>query len=221
MKNSDINIDKADYQFKLAMNALVVMCIILPFLQIFFGEFKWSSFFSSLSIASSMTIATIFFKKTMIKEGYKVKMNSFIYLVALIPVVTVGTIVSSYYYQPIKMILDVFPIYMMMPLFVYMACIFKCIFKSLETLCSKGSIIAALDLEKKDYTIVMNFSDNVFYELFGNMKVFIGDDKIADSTVSVNKISNATTTKKVSELTDTPKNELTVDHFTIAEMETI
>lgn len=221
MKNSDINIDKADYQFKLAMNALVVMCIILPFLQIFFGEFKWSSFFSSLSIASSMTIATLFFKKTMIKEGYKVKMNSFIYLVALIPVVTVGTIVSSYYYQPIKMILDVFPIYMMMPLFVYMACIFKCIFKSLETLCSKGSIIAALDLEKKDYTIVMNFSDNVFYELFGNMKVFIGDDKIADSTVSVNKISNATTTKKVSELTDTPKNELTVDHFTIAEMETI
>ena len=221
MKNSDINIDKADYQFKLAMNALVVMCIILPFLQIFFGEFKWSSFFSSLSIASSMTIATLFFKKTMIKEGYKVKMNSFIYLVALIPVVTVGTIVSSYYYQPIKMILDVFPIYMMMPLFVYMACIFKCIFKSLETLCSKGSIIAALDLEKKDYTIVMNFSDNVFYELFGNMKVFIGADKIADSTVSVNKISNATTTKKVSELTDTPKNELTVDHFTIAEMETI
>lgn len=221
MKNSDINIDKADYQFKLAMNALVVMCIILPFLQIFFGEFKWSSFFSSLSIASSMTIATLFFKKTMIKEGYKVKMNSFIYLVALIPVVTVGTIVSSYYYQPIKMILDVFPIYMMMPLFVYMACIFKCIFKSLETLCSKGSIIAALDLEKKDYTIVMNFSDNAFYELFGNMKVFIGDDKIADSTVSVNKISNATTTKKVSELTDTPKNELTVDHFTIAEMETI
>lgn len=221
MKNSDINIDKADYQFKLAMNALVVMCIILPFLQIFFGEFKWSSFFSSLSIASSMTIATLFFKKTMIKEGYKVKMNSFIYLVALIPVVTVGTIVSSYYYQPIKIILDVFPIYMMMPLFVYMVCIFKCIFKSLETLCSKGSIIAALDLEKKDYTIVMNFSDNAFYELFGNMKVFIGDDKIADSTVSVNKISNATTTKKVSELTDTPKNELTVDHFTIAEMETI
>lgn len=221
MKNSDINIDKADHQFKLAMTALVVMCIVLPFIQIFFGEFKWSNFFSSLSIASSMTIATIFFKKTMIKEGYKVKMNSFIYLVSLIPIVTVGTIVSSYYYQPMKTILDVFPIYMMMPLIVYMACIFKCIYKSLESLCSKGSIISALELEKKDYTIVMNFSDNVFYELFGNMKVFIGTDKIADSTVSVDKISNDLYIEKVSELTETPKNELTVDHFAVADMITI
>lgn len=221
MKNSDINIDKADHQFKLAMTALVFMCIVLPFIQIFFGEFKWSNFFSSLSIASSMTIATVFFKRTMINEGYKVKMNSFIYLVALIPIVTVGTIVSSYYYTPIKMMLDVFPVYMMMPLIVYMACIFKCIYKTLESLCSKGSIIQALDLEKKDYTVVMNFSDNVFYEVFGNMKVFIGMDTVADSTVSVSNISNATKTTKVSELTETPRSELTVDHFTIADMENI
>lgn len=221
MKTTDINIDKADHQFKLAMNALVVMCVVLPFLQIFFGEFKWSSFFSSISIASSMTVATIFFKKTMIREGYKVKMNSFIYLVALIPIVTVGTIVSSYYYEPMKMILDVFPVYMMMPLIVYMACIFKCIYKSLESLCSKGSIIAALDLEKKDYTIVMNFSDNNFYEVFGNMKVVIGADKVAESTVSVDSISNVRKTEKVSEITETPRNELTVDHFTIADMANI
>lgn len=221
MNATDMNIDKADHHFKLAMNALVVMCIVLPFLQIFFGEFKWSNFFSSLSIASSMTIATVFFKKTMIKEGYKVKMNSFIYLVALIPIVTIGTIVSSYYYAPVKMMLDVFPVYMMMPLVVYMACIFKCIYKTLESLCSKGSIIQALDLEKKDYTVVMNFSDNIFYEVFGNMKVFIGMDKVADSTVSVDSISNTSTAEKVSELTETPRSELTVDHFTIADMEAI
>lgn len=221
MNNSEIKIDKADHHFKLAMNAMIVMCIVLPFIQIFFGEFRWSSFFSSLSIASSMTITTIFFKKTMIREGYKVKMNSFIYLVALIPIVTIGTIVSSYYYEPMKMILNVFPVYMMMPLVIYMVCIFKCIFKTLESHCCKGSIIEALDLEKKDYTVVMNFSDNVFYEIFGNMKVFIGADKVADSTVSVDKISNYIYTEEVSALTQTPKNELTVDHFTIADMNTI
>lgn len=221
MNNSDIKIDKADYHFKLAMNGMIVMCIVLPFIQIFFGEFKWSSFFSSVSISASMAITTIFFKKTMIREGYKVKMNSFIYLVALIPIVTIGTIISSYYYEPMKMILNVFPVYMMMPLVIYMACIFKCIFKTLESHCSKGAIIEALDLEKKDYTVVMNFSDNVFYELFGNMKVFIGADKVADSTVSVDKISNSIYTEEVSDLTQTPKNELTVDHFTIADMSTI
>lgn len=221
MNNTEQNIDKDDHKFKIAMNALVVMCVILPFLQIFFGEFKWSSFFSSLSIAMSITVATLFFKKTMIKEGYKVKMNSFLYLVALIPVVTAGVIVSSYYVEPMKIILNVFPIYMMMPLLVYMACIFKCIFKSFETLCSKGSILGALQLKREDYTIVMNFSDNVFYEVFGNMKVFIGQDKVADSTVSVHSISNQRTVEKVSEITETPRNELTVDHFSVADMANI
>lgn len=221
MPTTNINIDNADKHFKLAMNALVAMCVVLPFLQIFYGEFKFSSFFSSLSIAMSLTVATVFFKKTMIKEGFKVKMNSFLYLVTLIPVGTVAIIISSYYYEPVKTILNVFPIYMMLPLLVYMACIFKCIFKSLETLCLKNSILSALDLEKKDYTIVMNFSDNVFYELFGNMKVEIGADKIFDSTVSVASISNSNTTQQVSDITETPKNQLTVDHFTIADMANI
>lgn len=221
MHTTNVNIDNADKHFKLAMNALVAMCVVLPFLQIFYGEFKFSSFFSSLSIAMSLTVATVFFKKTMIKEGFKVKMNSFLYLVALIPFSTVAIIISSYYYEPVKTILNVFPIYMMLPLLVYMACIFKCIFKSLETLCLKNSILSALDLEKKDYTIVMNFSDNVFYELFGNMKVEIGADKIFDSTVSIASISNSNTTQQVSDITETPKNQLTVDHFTIADMANI
>lgn len=214
----DDKIEKSNKHFKMAMDVLVIMCIILPFVQIFFGVFKWSNFFSSLSIASSMTIATVFFKRTITTEGYKVKMNSFIYLVWSIPLVVIGTIVGSYYSTYLKTLLDIFPIYMMMPLIIYMTCLFKCIYKSLETECSKHSILDALELEKKDYAIVMNFSDGIFYEIFGKMKVFIGTDTVADSTLHVNKISQKRFVDKVSEMTETPVKELTVDHFTITEM---
>lgn len=215
---TDIVIDKDFKHFKLAMNALVIMCSILPFLQIFFGEFKWSSFFSSVSIAISLTVATLFFKKTLNEQGYQVKMNSFVYLVAFIPFGTAGIIVSSYFYEPVKMILNVFPIYMMLPLTIYMHGMFRCIYKSLESVCLKHDILGAFDLTKKDYTIVMNFSDKVFYEIFGNMKVLIGDSKVIDTNLTVNKISNSNYVEEVSETTGVSKKELTPEDFTVFDM---
>jgi len=216
--NIDIIIDKNFKHFKLAMNALVVMCIILPFLQIFFGEFKWSSFFSSISIAISLTVATLFFKRALNEQGYQVKMNSFVYLVAFIPFGTIGVIASSYFYDPVKTILNVFPIYMMLPLMIYMHGMFRCIYKSLESVCPKNSIIGAFDLSQKDYTIVMNFTDKVFYEVFGNMKVLIGDNKVVDTNLSVDTISNSHYVEEVSETTGVSKKELMPEHFTVFDM---
>jgi hypothetical protein len=214
----DTSLDNSDKHFKKAMDVLVVMSVVLPFVQIFFGEFRWSSFFSSLSIATSMAVATMFFKKTMIEQGYKVKMTSFVILVWSTPAVVIGSIVASHYFEYAKALLDVFPVYMMMPLLTYMFCIFRCIYKSIETDCHKSSILSAMQLDKKDYQIVMDFNNNIFYESFGNWKVFIGENVIAGSSLSVSKISNEYHVIAVSEMNETPRNKLTLEHFMVAEM---
>lgn len=205
---------KTTKQFKLALKVLFVVTACMPIIHIIFYKFNMASF----SVAFSTCLAIWIFSNNSISKQTYVKFNLFIYLVYLVPVISLSLYALSYFNKDFKTIMDIFPITIMIPLLVYMHMMSKYLYKILESYCHRSMICTALNIKETDYSMVLNFSNKQFYEVFKNFKVNIGDKKIEGTELKVDDITNKEKVAAVAKLANLQVDEVTVDDFTVYEM---
>lgn len=205
-------------RYKLSLKILMVTSILVPFINIIFFKFNFSSFSTGLSIAFSMAV-TVFYNLKFFGTK-EVKMTGFFITAILMPFFIIGSIVYAHLNSIAMDIMNTYPIYTMFPMFAIAYGTMKVTFKVLENNANE-TITKVLNLKPDERETILNFTNNIFYEKFGNFKINIGEKTIEGSTISVDKLFDREYVEKVSNMAETEINKLTVDEFLLYEMSEI
>lgn len=205
---------KSTIDFKRSLDIFIVIVVALPIIHLSLFNFNIASY----SVTFSLVFGVWLFKNRTLNSQTLIKFNVFVWGVYSIPFVTLGIIVSSFYYAPVRSILEMFPIYLMLPMMLYFYMISKYLYKLIDSKCIKKAILRELNMSENDYTMVLNFSDDYFVEFFKDFDIDIGSGYINDSKIRVEDIMNNTLIRKVCNLTEKQPHELTKNDFTLNNM---
>jgi hypothetical protein len=206
---------KSTKQFVLALKILLGCTVAVPILNIIFFSFSWSNFLCSISMICSMSVSIFSpMKHYMQKE---IKMTGLLITACLMPFLIMGSILFAYSNPTMLKIMNLFPIYTMFPMLAIGYATIRVAFKMLE---SNASFLSSLIESEKDQEIVFNFTNNIFYEKYGQIRVDVGDSFVHGSDFKIDKLTS-NYVDAVSSFLDIPKNKLTVDDFIVYDMSEI
>lgn len=206
---------KSTKQFILALKILLGCTVAVPLLNIIFFSFSWSNFLCSVSMICSMSVTVFSPMKQYTKK--EIKMTGLFITACLMPLLIMSSILFAYSNPTMLKIMNLFPIYTMFPMLAIGYATIRIAFKTLE---SNASSLSSLAVSEQDEETVLNFTNKIFYEKYGQIRVDVGESVVHGSDFKIDKLTS-NYIDAVSEFLDIAKNKLTVDDFIVYDMSKI